>query len=349
MSGERQPAKRIEWLDVLKCLAMFIVIVGHTYRGRTPDTLRYYIYTFHMPLFFMISGMGFQIQTSRHHFTAGQMVRNKVRTLLWPYFILNILVIPLWYYRCRILFRSKETFGTLILAIFYSNQKWNNLPASATWFIPCLFLSMMLFYAITRISTNDQQTAIFSILAGLVTYTMSVTYTDVFPYPWHLATVPMGCMFFMIGYMFMKYHDRIESALPKKLWQEALLVLGCLGLGYFCARNNVKISMGVNSYGSLVFFLLSSLPFSFVCYLVSRHIPGLGVFRLIGRNTIVYLAFHQQFILILSAMGGSAEYFLVHHPMVVSVSIFIGLIPLAWVIEKFAPFLIGKKKRTFRY
>lgn len=41
---------RLEWIDVLKCIGMLLVVVGHASQGGTPDTYRYYIYSFHMPL-----------------------------------------------------------------------------------------------------------------------------------------------------------------------------------------------------------------------------------------------------------------------------------------------------------
>ena len=44
---------RIEWIDGLKSLALFLVVWGHFLHGGVVKTL---IYSFHVPLFFMISG-----------------------------------------------------------------------------------------------------------------------------------------------------------------------------------------------------------------------------------------------------------------------------------------------------
>jgi len=46
--------KRIEWLDVLKGIGIFFVVAGHFYKSDDPVLV--YIYSFHMPLFFFISG-----------------------------------------------------------------------------------------------------------------------------------------------------------------------------------------------------------------------------------------------------------------------------------------------------
>lgn len=42
---------RLQWLDVLKCLTMLLVVIGHAVPKSAPDTLGYYICFFHMPLF----------------------------------------------------------------------------------------------------------------------------------------------------------------------------------------------------------------------------------------------------------------------------------------------------------
>ena len=56
--AECKRSQRIEWIDVLRCLAMYLVVIGHTGANRgTPDTYGYYIYSFHMPLFIFVSGL----------------------------------------------------------------------------------------------------------------------------------------------------------------------------------------------------------------------------------------------------------------------------------------------------
>ncbi|WP_270224197.1 acyltransferase family protein [Lactiplantibacillus pentosus] len=49
-------AKRIEWIDIAKGIAILAVVVGHTlgpYNGQLFGSL---IFAFHMPIFFMLSG-----------------------------------------------------------------------------------------------------------------------------------------------------------------------------------------------------------------------------------------------------------------------------------------------------
>ena len=49
---------RIEFIDIIKALAIILVVIGHTSPNRT-EILPYksIIYAFHMPLFFILSGI----------------------------------------------------------------------------------------------------------------------------------------------------------------------------------------------------------------------------------------------------------------------------------------------------
>jgi acyltransferase len=49
--------KRIGWIDIAKGITILLVIVGHTLIGYKVND---YIYAFHMPLFFICSGLLFK-------------------------------------------------------------------------------------------------------------------------------------------------------------------------------------------------------------------------------------------------------------------------------------------------
>ena len=46
--------KRIEWIDIFKGVAIFLVVVGHLNVG---DILHNFIYGFHLPAFLFVSGI----------------------------------------------------------------------------------------------------------------------------------------------------------------------------------------------------------------------------------------------------------------------------------------------------
>ena len=73
---------RCYYLDLTKVLATLLVILGHVFPEDA--TVRLYIYAFHMPLFFLVSGIF-------HKCTGKINLKRYFQTLLWPTFICIIL------------------------------------------------------------------------------------------------------------------------------------------------------------------------------------------------------------------------------------------------------------------
>ena len=56
--------KRIDWIDMLRGLAIVCVILGHRQYGTSGFLAEYFvpeIYSFHIPLFFFVSGLVFSV------------------------------------------------------------------------------------------------------------------------------------------------------------------------------------------------------------------------------------------------------------------------------------------------
>ena len=91
--------------DVLKILAIFLVVIGHvtiryndtTYPGhdtRIAQLITFVIYAFHMPLFMAISGSVFQLSVDKGKYKEfSSFVRNKSHRLLIPYLFAGIAIL----------------------------------------------------------------------------------------------------------------------------------------------------------------------------------------------------------------------------------------------------------------
>ena len=56
-------SKRIDYMDILKALAIIAVVIGHC---DSPHPLYNFIYLYHMPLFFFISGYFYKNEYSNN-------------------------------------------------------------------------------------------------------------------------------------------------------------------------------------------------------------------------------------------------------------------------------------------
>lgn len=76
--------KRFDFVDVLKVIAIILVVVGHY---SNDDSTRRFVYSFHIPLFFIISGFLYK----KRSFVVE--LKRCCSSLLLPYFLYGILIV----------------------------------------------------------------------------------------------------------------------------------------------------------------------------------------------------------------------------------------------------------------
>lgn len=74
--------KRIEYLDIAKAMTIILMIIGHMSSG----ILRNFIYSFHMPLFFILIGYCYKERSLRNEF------HRIYKRILRPYFTTGLFI-----------------------------------------------------------------------------------------------------------------------------------------------------------------------------------------------------------------------------------------------------------------
>lgn len=131
--------KRVEWIDIAKGFAMILVVIGHTaFSTSKQEILRAMIFSFHMPLFFILSGMTLSFADN------WKQLMNKtvkdVKNLLIPYVVCYILstIIGLFFAPSNI--TNKYYFTANLLGFIYASGvpttfgTYEVFSAGAIWF-----------------------------------------------------------------------------------------------------------------------------------------------------------------------------------------------------------------------
>ena len=84
--------ERIEWIDILKGIAIILVVLGHMPYSECNDGIYHAIYSFHMAMFFILAG--FTTSLSQKNKESGYFIRQKFYALCLPYIVWNFLVLP---------------------------------------------------------------------------------------------------------------------------------------------------------------------------------------------------------------------------------------------------------------
>lgn len=138
--------QRLDFLDTAKGFAITLVILGHIISSeRFP--VRMWLYSFHMPVFFIISG--YLTNLSKNHISIQQFIIKKFKSLIIPYLsfaLINYVFIIFNFYIQHSL--EKNTIITYIIYIIKLCGR------SAIWFLPCLFISQLIFKLISNTISN---------------------------------------------------------------------------------------------------------------------------------------------------------------------------------------------------
>ena len=93
MTVESKPKLRLREIDMLYALGTLLVILGHSHPNdwsTFPGKWIEFIYTFHMPLFFLIAGYLFAYSDSMSRLGYFKWLKEKALRLLTPYVVLTL-------------------------------------------------------------------------------------------------------------------------------------------------------------------------------------------------------------------------------------------------------------------
>lgn len=150
-------------LDIAKGLCIILMVIGHS---GCPDWLRRMIYAFHMPCFFIISGMLYKVKYNSESRT---FVKRKVSTLWWPFVKWNMLLIIAHnlLVSCHI-YEIEYNIKYMGLKVLMTSVMWWFDPlVEGFWFVYALFVSSilcLLYYKFIGFSTQKLFVGIFVFL-----------------------------------------------------------------------------------------------------------------------------------------------------------------------------------------
>lgn len=275
-----QTRQRIEWLDMAKGYGMIFVILGHLNLG----VFESWIFTFHMPLFFFLSGYVFSEKENFKIF-----IKSKCKSIVLPYIFLGI---P------ALLFD-----GTLnyIQGEYNINDCWNNVVKFIIqrrmwtfWFLACLFFLNIFFYIAKKIlKTNPQMGifAIFTVCLGLIYYKVGGV-----ALPWNIDVCLMAYPFYLVGYLYKNNKECVDKYLDDRKTSVCLfmiLLLINIICGYFAYKiSGSMLDMWASSYSFAPLTFISAFA-GIACVIIVSKRDTIKLIQYIGQNSLLYLAWHQ--------------------------------------------------------
>lgn len=331
--------QRIAWLDMLRGFAMACVIIAHPIN--IPSDIEMWIYSFHMPLFFMISGATFRYNK---YDSFAQCCRDQAKRLLIPYVVMYVVCVPFWILNRRILEGSDTSPWNLIIGFLTANESLGTMSNGALWFLPALFLTSVTYWLLTYLHEHGKVNIAGSIAVCFLLGLFLTTCIDA-AFPWHIQCIPMITVFYFMGHAGMtaiRDHQATLASIGDSA--VAALCVALLAAGTWAAFDNGKISVHSNSYGTLALALIGIVGISGGLTLMFMRLPVIKPLDFIGKQSIIFLGYHVPVMRFFEFCPVTAD-FSEHNSLWLSMACIVILFPIAYLIDRFAPFLAGKIRR----
>ncbi|MFN4192056.1 MAG: acyltransferase family protein [Tabrizicola sp.] len=210
-------------LDVAKGIGIILVVIGHAWRGLdtagmigNPDLFRLIdrlIYNFHMPMFFVISGMTFQSWALRR--PLAEAATSRVSRLIWP--------LILWTYLFAAARLAAGDAANTQLSGWQSLAFWPLPPRDHFWFLWALFLQQLAVLALIRLVIGPLPAPAWAMLAALMVLGSSFT-------PYGLTPWTFGALTYAGAFL-------TGLALGQTTWRpEGLPALALAAIAFLCLQ-----------------------------------------------------------------------------------------------------------------
>lgn len=328
--------KRINWIDWMKVIGIYLIILGH-HSPRFSSV----IYTFNVPLFFVISGF-----LSRKEKDFKTSLQKNYNTLIIPYLLINLIcwLFPyVWVHRhVNINNLVSEIFIYPWIGILFGIQNWEYNICGPSWFIYSLFIIKILFQLI-----SITKKSIIIIITSSITIACISNYYDIHP-PLAILNAMLAIPFFLFGNILsdkyklqFTYYTNKLLKLSKFKITFMIIMLSCIVISI--AHFNSTAWMYLNSYGkNIILFFIGGLSGSILVYLVSlllNNIKSKWV-TLISTGTILILGFHIFLVIFLKKISTLHLFYI---DALTSLLILILFIPLIHLCLNYYPIIIGKR------
>lgn len=262
--------QRIKWIDVAKGWGIILLIYGHI----ADDVIVRWLYTFHIPLFFFLSGYVFNPNKSFK-----DLIQSKSRSLLLPYLTLGIpLIIINLFYGYKL---------PNLICLFIIQERMFPL-----WFITALFLQIIIcFFIINKLKKNLQIiTIIILSLIGIGFWRLGGH-----SLPWNLDISLVTIPFFYVGW-YLKSYGLFQTIFNKNRFLIYFTIFLTANVGggliiHLMQHPNIDLftcSFGFEplTYPTAFLGILATITFSNRFY--SK------ILSYIGQNSLVFFAWQQD-------------------------------------------------------
>lgn len=271
-------------IDLMKGIGIILMIYGHSH---FIPIIGKWIYTFHMPLFFFLSGCFFKSQYD---------IKKNVKRIILPYFPFALIMCSIILFvsfaiseinhlnSLSELFKKIIYFKSNLITAIKGEEK--SLFFKTLWFLPVLFVVQTLYYFIhTKFNKYIHLICIIFLFVSIFLFYRNIDL------PYFIDTIFLTIPYYHCGRIFYMYKEKFKKINSIYLFSLILIPLIII----FIKRYNVDYKYNIVPWYNHILSLMTIIGFYLI---LSKANFGINFIVKIGNLSIFYFGLHRSFFLI---------------------------------------------------
>jgi acyltransferase len=338
LSITKKPIERQYWVDAAKSIGIYLIVFSHlpaiaSKHTLSSDFIVSFLWTFHVPLFFFISGY---LNKSA---PPGAVLKRVIFRLMVPYALIYLVTVFLVVaFGDRFYVTAVNTVGEMLLGIFWGTKAYEGFVNVVLWFLPALAIVELIFNLLIQKSKW-----LYIPLLAISIYFYQTGKYDLFL---SIDLALLGLNYFLLG-VYARNYNLIQFLRAVSLWILALAFIVLLAMTLFFASIGNVWYTGSFYLTSLLGGMIGIAMVVSLSMMIERLTKQQSFVVFISSNTLFIFCFHMfsnSFsVELMKAVGfqGSVR----NSPITALLSILI-LIPFVLLTRKFFPLMLGVRKKS---
>ncbi|HUO94680.1 MAG TPA: acyltransferase family protein [Steroidobacteraceae bacterium] len=327
MSGARE--ERLLWVDIAKSLGIFLIVFSHVNQTGFTEA---FLWTFHVPLFFFISGLLTKPQSDRE--SLGRIAHKLALPYVYIY-VLTTLLTGAWHADF-----DPGHLGRTLLGVVYGTHSYPDFVNAALWFLPSLITIEILYALVIR-----RWPVGYVICLAVSVMLFRRHALDLF---FSIDLSLLGLNYFLAGVLVRRFE--LDRALARsRIALLATAIAGAAATSWAASVGNVwyagehyVLTLGAGLAGIAMIAGVSMLLASLL-----GDLPGVrAAFERVSANTLFIFCFHvfsnPAATALLAPLAPSPPFVAAVLISIVSIAL---LMPLAVLVRRYVPELVGLRRR----
>lgn len=308
-------------MDIAKGIGILLVIIAHIYAFNPVirDRLTVvWIYSFHMPLFFIIAGMLLKYKGTDE--SIKDFIIKKAKAFIIPYVFFSIVTIGVLKLVGEANIKQMLINTTLFIGV------------DVLWFLPALMFSEIIFYVTKKLIKNNIIFKILMLCIYIASIFIGLKLNESSRIFILIGRVGIATGFVTIGYYLLELINNINF----KIWQIAIVFV----IQAVLAKVNAFVDLNNLVLNNAILYTINSILGSWLIIEISKKI-NCNELAYLGKNSLIIMVTHLNLIYLFRKYI-NFNFFTYSGGLLLLVILLLIEIIIIYLVNKYFPFIIGK-------